>query len=113
MLTCFLIKNHSSQIFENTNELCSKLIISSSNLISELKSILDKDNISQESFIKFKGLFINFHSYFLKWKSEDENILIDNLIKIYWELELESFNLKDSLKSNDISNNLIDKSKFF
>ena len=29
LLTCFLIKNHSSQIFENTNELCSKLIISS------------------------------------------------------------------------------------
>ena len=47
----------------------------------------------------------------MKWKSEDENILIDNLIKIYWELELESFNLKDSLKSNDISNNLIDKNK--
>ena len=29
-------------------------------------------------------------------KTSDENILIDNLIKIYWELELESFNLKDS-----------------
>lgn len=111
LLTSFLIKNHSSQIFENTNELCSKLIISSTNLISELKSILDKENISQESLIKFKTLFINFHSYFLKWKSEDENILINNLIKIYWELELECFNLKESLKSNDISNDLIDKNK--
>lgn len=109
--TCFLIKNHSSQIFENTNEFYSKLIISSTSVISELKSILDKDNISQESFIKFKTLFINFHSCFLKWDSEDENILINNLIKKYCELESESFNLKEGLKSNDISNDLIDKNK--
>ena len=96
LLTSFLIKNHHSKIFDNDDNSEGQLIDISNEMIIKFKLVLTnfENNISE-----FKSIFIKYNSIFLKWKEKDEKNLINELTKIFWELELNLFNLKDKTEN--------------
>ena len=109
-LTCFLIYKHHIQMFDVIEEQEKTLIELSFSIVKmtdNLLNIMDKFCIIKDSKICYnleylrsenKGLINLIDKYYIcfnKWKKSDEIKLINELIKVYWELEMNIFHINN------------------
>lgn len=124
-LTCFLISKHYKEIFDNFDDQEKLLIEISSNLVKATNNLLNNMNkyctkgcdVSYNlEYLRSENKelieFINkYYSYFDKWKKTDEIKLINNLIKAYWELEINIFHAENDNQHVKTETNTLENNK--